>query len=111
MLFMRQNLFKSILFIAKSLSLQSPSIFCMRVFYNNVDHLSNIREISPKHIEDICRLNNVIIENIPKKISNVIITMATANSSTFREIFYTLFYSSAVVMYIENIYLTSVLKL
>ena len=49
----KQNLFKSIISIAKNLSLQPPSIFCVGVFYNNIHHLSNFREISPKHIEDM----------------------------------------------------------
>ena len=51
--FIRQNLFKSIISIAENLSLQPPSIFCVRGFYNNIYHLSNFREISPKNIEDM----------------------------------------------------------
>ena len=65
-IYIRQNLFKSIISTAKNLSLQPPLIFWVGIFYNNI-YLCNFKDISPKHIEDMdADLNNVIFENIPK---------------------------------------------
>ena len=64
-IFVRQNLFKSIISIAKNVFVQPPLFFAW-VFSTTISIIGAILETFHRRTLKLCRPNNVIFENIPK---------------------------------------------